>query len=58
MKLQLPPPVNPTTVLVFGAGMAGLVSALELKDAGYEVKSIMRVDDSLEKIRAEAKVAK
>ena len=37
MKLQLPPPANPTTVLVFGAGMAGLVSALELKDAGYEV---------------------
>ena len=27
-----------TTVLVLGAGLAGLVSALELRDAGYQVK--------------------
>ncbi len=30
----------------------------ELKEAGYDVKSIQRVDDSLEKIRADAKAKK
>ncbi|HEY1875929.1 MAG TPA: FAD-dependent oxidoreductase, partial [Rhizomicrobium sp.] len=36
IKLSQPPPG--TSVLVLGAGIAGMVSALELRDAGYKVQ--------------------
>ena len=35
--LQLPRPEKKTRVVILGAGMAGLVSAYELREAGYEV---------------------
>src|SRR5579863_328831 len=35
-KLSAPPPG--TSVLILGAGIAGMVAALELRDAGYKVQ--------------------
>ena len=37
IKLSQPPPG--TSVLVLGAGIAGMVSAMELRDAGYKVQA-------------------
>src|ERR1700742_4417767 len=31
-------PKSPTSVLILGAGIAGMVAALELRDAGYKVQ--------------------
>jgi monoamine oxidase len=36
IKLSQPPP--DTTVLILGAGVAGMVAAMELRDAGYRVR--------------------
>jgi monoamine oxidase len=36
IKLSAPP--NGTSVLVLGAGIAGMVAAMELRDAGYKVQ--------------------
>lgn len=36
--LKLSPPPPGSTVLVLGAGVAGMVAAIELRDAGYQVK--------------------
>ena len=36
IKLSQPPPG--TTVLILGAGVAGMVAAMELRDAGYQVR--------------------
>ena len=35
---QLTPPPGPTTVLVLGAGLAGMLAAFELRRAGYQVR--------------------
>ena len=35
-KLGAPPPS--TSVLILGAGVAGMVAAIELRDAGYKVQ--------------------
>ncbi|HTC82713.1 MAG TPA: NAD(P)/FAD-dependent oxidoreductase [Rhizomicrobium sp.] len=36
--IKLSPPPNGTSVLVLGAGVAGMVAAMELRDAGYKVQ--------------------
>src|SRR5258708_15688414 len=36
--ITLSPPPNGTSVLVLGAGIAGMVAAMELRDAGYKVQ--------------------
>src|SRR3954463_12126721 len=36
--IKLSPPPNGTSVLVLGAGIAGMVAAMELRDAGYKVQ--------------------
>jgi len=36
--IKLSPPPAGTTVLILGAGVAGMVAAMELRDAGYQVK--------------------
>src|SRR5882757_4421354 len=38
IKLSAPP--NGTSVLVLGAGIAGMVAAMELRDAGYKVQML------------------
>ncbi len=38
--IKLSPPPPGTSVLVLGAGIAGMVSALELRDAGYKVQML------------------
>ena len=35
--IKLSPPPAGTSVLVLGAGVAGMVAAMELRDAGYQV---------------------
>jgi len=35
--IKLSPPASGTSVLVLGAGIAGMVAAMELRDAGYKV---------------------
>jgi monoamine oxidase len=37
-QIKLSPPPNATSVLVLGAGVAGMVAAMELRDAGYKVQ--------------------
>lgn len=41
-----------------GQDIADATLSAQLKEAGYDVKAIERVDDSLEKIRADAKAKK
>ena len=36
--IKLSPPPAGTTVLILGAGVAGMVAAMELRDAGYQVQ--------------------
>src|SRR5258706_9808270 len=36
--IKLSPPTPGTSVLVLGAGIAGMVAAMELRDAGYKVQ--------------------
>ena len=36
--IKLSPPPADTTVLILGAGVAGMVAAMELRDAGYKVR--------------------
>jgi monoamine oxidase len=36
--IKLSPPPPDTTVLILGAGVAGMVAAMELRDAGYKVR--------------------
>src|SRR4029078_8696535 len=36
--IKLSPPLADTTVLILGAGVAGMVAAMELRDAGYKVQ--------------------
>ena len=36
--IKLSPPPAGTTVLILGAGVAGMVAAMELRDAGYQVR--------------------
>jgi monoamine oxidase len=36
--IKLSPPPAGTTVLILGAGIAGMVAAMELRDAGYQVQ--------------------
>jgi monoamine oxidase len=36
--IKLSPPPNGSSVLVLGAGIAGMVAAMELRDAGYKVQ--------------------
>src|SRR6187455_1505715 len=36
--IKLSPPPPGTSVLILGAGVAGMVAAMELRDAGYQVR--------------------
>jgi monoamine oxidase len=36
--IKLSPPPSGTSVLILGAGIAGMVAAMELRDAGYKVQ--------------------
>ena len=36
--IKLSPPPPGTSVLILGAGVAGMVAAMELRDAGYKVQ--------------------
>ena len=36
--IELSPPPPDTSVLILGAGVAGMVAAMELRDAGYQVR--------------------
>jgi len=38
VPIKLSPPPPDTTVLILGAGVAGMVAAMELRDAGYKVR--------------------